>query len=86
MNSKELIDWIEEVIHVEKWTDDERLGFIQRVIGNNWESPFLVNCEPCGGTGEDGSNAYPEPCKECWGRGKVDKPDEPEVKEMDGVS
>ena len=86
MDSKELIDWIEEVIHEENVTDDERLGFIQRVINNNWTSPFLVMCEPCGGTGEAGSNAYPIPCVECWGRGKVDRPDEPEVKEMDGVS
>jgi hypothetical protein len=85
VDSKELIDWIEEVIHDEKVTDDERLGFIQRVISNNWESPFLTACLPCGGTGEDGSQQYPIPCVECWGRGRVDK-HEPEVTEMDGVS
>ena len=86
MDSKELLDWVEEVIHdKQEASDDERLGFIKRVIDTNWQSPFVVDCSNCGGTGEDGSNAYPIPCVPCWGRGRVDK-DEPEVKEMDGVS
>jgi len=65
---------------VELEVDEKWFSAINRMTQDVWDGEVCTwrsliklidtnKCETCNGTGDSGSNAYPAPCADCWGRG-----------------